>query len=416
MALKNQGIAQANPYVQANPSFINALYQEKYNRNATQAELNRFQGHSVKDASNIILGQSLSPFAGTPSQSTQPAAPVSSRTPTNSKGLAATPLGRNGVSHLFQMYYGRPATEEELRYWENKSDAELRPKLIPNSKTELKRRRQESVSGSINESEQSASDNILENKNDDSSDLKEDEKTGELTAEQKAALDKLSADIDAMTNPNGTPLSFEQKAILKEIAAMDFVGGKIPTIEEIGKIIETAIQNAETDLAPYYEKITGRELEDLKHNMEDIRRQFDQHVERETIDYNQKLGQVKQNLRASGRTFGGSARQLLGQEAAIDSAGVEGDIPEQRRLGYEADIGNIQASARDMAIAAERRLGTANVPGFGSITTPYGTQNLYDPKQLGQEGYVHTGDIELDKIKEKERSVWDRVSRYRPYI
>lgn len=60
--LKNPGIAQANPTAIANPNFINALYAEQYNRPATQEELNKFAGRTVKDAANIILGATKSPF------------------------------------------------------------------------------------------------------------------------------------------------------------------------------------------------------------------------------------------------------------------------------------------------------------------------------------------------------------------
>jgi len=63
--LKNTGIAQANPSVPANAGFINALYQEGFGRDATQAELDKFVGKTVKDASNIILGAERSPFFDT---------------------------------------------------------------------------------------------------------------------------------------------------------------------------------------------------------------------------------------------------------------------------------------------------------------------------------------------------------------
>lgn len=56
-------IAQTNQDLTSNDGFINALYQEKYKRDATQAELDRFKGYSVRDATNIILGQELSPFS-----------------------------------------------------------------------------------------------------------------------------------------------------------------------------------------------------------------------------------------------------------------------------------------------------------------------------------------------------------------
>lgn len=52
--------------------------------------------------------------------------------------LNTTKLGLSGVNALFKQYYGRNATKPELDYWSNKSDAELRPKLIPNSAVQLK--------------------------------------------------------------------------------------------------------------------------------------------------------------------------------------------------------------------------------------------------------------------------------------
>lgn len=51
--------------------------------------------------------------------------------------LNTTKLGPSGVNALFKLYYGRDATKDELNYWSNKSDAELRPKLIPNSAVQL---------------------------------------------------------------------------------------------------------------------------------------------------------------------------------------------------------------------------------------------------------------------------------------
>lgn len=65
MALKNAWIASANPSAIANSNYINALYQEKYGRNATRAELDKFASRTVKDAANIILWQWLSPFSWT---------------------------------------------------------------------------------------------------------------------------------------------------------------------------------------------------------------------------------------------------------------------------------------------------------------------------------------------------------------
>jgi len=80
--LQNTNIATANPNAVANVNYINALYKEAYNRNATQAELDKFAGRTVKDASNIILGQARSPFAGNVSNITQPIQPeITEETP-----------------------------------------------------------------------------------------------------------------------------------------------------------------------------------------------------------------------------------------------------------------------------------------------------------------------------------------------
>ena len=57
-------IANADPNASAKYGIINAIYQEKYGRDATQAELDRFVNMPVSDVANIILGQADSPFSG----------------------------------------------------------------------------------------------------------------------------------------------------------------------------------------------------------------------------------------------------------------------------------------------------------------------------------------------------------------
>ena len=51
--------------------------------------------------------------------------------------LNTTKLGPSGVNAIFNQYYCRDASRDELNYWSNKSDADLRPKLIPNSAAQL---------------------------------------------------------------------------------------------------------------------------------------------------------------------------------------------------------------------------------------------------------------------------------------
>ena len=114
---------------------------------------------------------------------------------------------------------------------------------------------------------------------------------------------------------------------------MDFTSGsKIPSGAELSEIIKTASTNAETDLTPYYEKTTGRELEDFRNQMEDIRTQVSDYVAQESMGYKEKLAQTKQSLRARGMTFSGQSRGQLGKEGALQAKGIEGAIPEERRL------------------------------------------------------------------------------------
>lgn len=128
-------------------------------------------------------------------------------------------------------------------------------------------------------------------------------------------MDKLNSDIDAMG------LSIEEKAILKQIASQDFTSGnKIPSVQELQTIIDTAAQNAETDLAPYYEKTSARELEDMKNKMADIRTSVANYTATETAGYKKTLAETKANLRARGLTFSGTAAAKLGAEAGVNVA------------------------------------------------------------------------------------------------
>ena len=62
-ALKNPEIANVvDRNAVANPDYINALYQEAHERDATTEELRQFSGRTVKDAANLILGANKSPF------------------------------------------------------------------------------------------------------------------------------------------------------------------------------------------------------------------------------------------------------------------------------------------------------------------------------------------------------------------
>jgi len=59
-------IGKADPTKLASAGILNAMYQQKEGRNATDEEIAKFGQNTVKDASNLILGQNISPFSDAP--------------------------------------------------------------------------------------------------------------------------------------------------------------------------------------------------------------------------------------------------------------------------------------------------------------------------------------------------------------
>lgn len=238
-----------------------------------------------------------------------------------------------------------------------------------------------------------------------------------LTPEQKKALQDLNNYIDSLD------LGIAEKAILKQIAGMDFTSGqKVPTNEELAKIIEDAARNAEQDIAPYYQVLTQREIEDLRNKMADIRNEAARYAQQEKLNYEQRLAQTKKNLRAAGLTFSGTSKKLLGTEGFIKADGYEGILQKERRYNLEDARARWQEQARDIGTKEERLLGSTKMPKFTGLPDPYKgtttyqwgrTSPLYLPHQKGAPGYVPTGDIELRKKKDIETSKWNRIAKYR---
>lgn len=227
-----------------------------------------------------------------------------------------------------------------------------------------------------------------------------------MDSNEKQVIDKLNADIDAMSG-----LSYEQKIVLKQIAQGNYTSGaKIPSIEELSRIIQDAATNAEADLSPYYTKMTGRELEDLKNSMSSIRDEAARYGQREAVSYSQKLESTKQSLRQRGLTFSGISRQKLGNESVIGGDGIKGDLQTEREMDYKDKVAGWKSDAQKIGLASERLLGssTINSLDLGSITTPFETSKLYNTA-----GTTSTGDLELDKIKAIEKSKWERINASR---
>lgn len=121
------------------PSGVNSLFKLYYGRDATKDELNYWSNKSDAELRpKLIPNSAVQLVKNKPSAKiSSPAVAAKPVVTADSKNLNTTPLGAGGVNALFKLYYGRDATSDELNYWSNKSDAQLRPKLIPNSAAQL---------------------------------------------------------------------------------------------------------------------------------------------------------------------------------------------------------------------------------------------------------------------------------------
>jgi hypothetical protein len=251
----------------------------------------------------------------------------------------------------------------------------------------------------------------------------------------QAGLDRLNKYID------GLSLTQTEKDFLKAtfVNKDTYTSGKtVPTNEQIAQWISDAATNAQTDINPYYQKITAQELEDYKNQMADIRNASQRYAQAEASAYKQKLAETKQSLRARGLTFSGVSRATLGKEGVLDAAGIEGSVPQARRYGWEDKLAGWQEQARDIGTAAERKLGSTTLSNEEGLYSPYDlannnldyqagrTQAIYTPhRAVDGTGYyagygekpttagAYTSENELQRLKDIETSKQQRLTQYR---
>lgn len=424
MALKNQNIAKANPSSVANKAFIDALYKERYGRYATDAEYKKFSNKTVKDASNIILGQTDSPF----SKTTTPAKPrtEADRNATwenavkesEKKTAATTKTNRRDVIANFNKYLGRlPSTDAD---WKN---VDYMTTLAPGEvESRLK-----AEGAKMQEKQKEADPEPVES----TTSTEPVEPTRPNTPENNAELD---AWIKGLIDSG--ELSTVEGNILSNALAEEYIGADIPTEETLNKILKDAETNAITDLEPYYKEMTSRELEDLKAAYADIRNSSLRYQQTEAKSYAEKLQNTKQSLRARGLTFSGASRATLGKQGALSDEGIEGSVPQDRRFQWEDQMAQYQESARDIGTQAERKLGSAGLSERADflkpdgLADPYGHQpgtpltkdyqegqksQIYTPKKEDQSGYVKYGDLPLEKKRAIEQEKWERMGLQRTY-
>jgi len=375
--------------------------------------------------------------------------------------LNTTKLGLSGVNALFKQYYGRDATREELNYWSNKSDAELRPKLIPNSAVQLAKNKPQASTVPVRQTPvaiPTPADIPNYNVTGRSADGKTlmgtpkeqtvtpvagvhynapgtlpNEVTPPPTPEAPAGTQPMTGMSDAdktrirnfldTTYPNLTPTErqFLEATFLN---SDNYTSGRtVPTTAQIGQWISDAATNAATDINPYYQRISAEELAAYRTQLSNIRDKAQNFQANEENTYAQKLAQTKQQLRAKGLTFSGSAIKNIGQEAAVANTN-EGTLQAARRLDYAGNNMALGQEAQKATTAAEQRLGSAPVQGalasVGGLTSPtagnYNVGALTTPMAGTLGTYGTTGSmastIEQDRAAAIEKSRQDRLKQY----
>ena len=236
---------------------------------------------------------------------------------------------------------------------------------------------------------------------------------------QKDSMQKIYDYIASLWLPE------EYNAILKYVAEDPGIQ-KIESVDDFKKMINDASLSAEADLSPYYKKITGREIEDLKTSMADIRNQVSREMQQEQKSYGELLNSTKDNLRQRWLTFSWTSRATLGKEWALDDKEIEWSVPQQRRYDIEDYLAWVQETSRDIGTAAERNLWSWAISALNlwSYNSPYNgtdysaqrTQPLYLASKKWQDWYVEDWDLQLDRLKNKEISKWDRIQSLRKNI
>ena len=229
--------------------------------------------------------------------------------------------------------------------------------------------------------------------------------TQPMTTLTDADRDRLNKMIDNYVGLDGQPLNEADKLFIKSVFVDSDTytqGHRMPTNAELSQIIADATTNAHADIDPYYQRITPEELADYKQNLANIRAKAQNFQANEENTYQQKLADTKQQLRARGLTFSGTAIKNVGRESAIGApSNYEGSLQAARRLDYEGSNMALGQQAQALTTAAEQRLGSVPVQGVlagtGGLTTPtagnYNVGALTNPFATTVGTYSGTGSM-----------------------
>ncbi len=353
--LKNEAIAKANPGVTANQNFINALYQEQFNRDATQTELDKFAGRTVKDASNIILGADKSPFSIKQETPTQPTGQNAIQLPS---GQIISPDDPNFEE--FSKVEGATEVSSDLSelennpFYQNLSDdlkfiAETMQELVNETDPQRKAQLEEAI---------------------------------ELAREEVDPFNKVMVDFALQSIPDQFRLS--------KLTTQEKLRRNQETLKEIGNLTEDATfeeQQALGSIARTFE----RNIETLESNLAEGGQTFGSRRAQEE----RFIGE--QNLDIIQSTQRGTRAQLrrLDQQRK--------DTQEQEKLTREAG----EATLKNIARIGEETLGTERFKDLG--LKDLGGQAIKPVGTTGEKGFI--GTLEAQRA-EQIRSLADTFANF----
>jgi len=390
MAINNKNIAKANPGAIASDGFINALYQEAYQRDATLNELAKFNTRTVKDASNIILGAKNSPFSN---KSNNKPKPTSENKPMLTMKEANDPkYWKNGiyVGHNNQ----ENKTEEATLYKEGNE-----PEIVEVGSEKASELQKDGYTLN-NKVEEKVEEKIIEDETDNGG-------TVDLSMYQ-SMIDNSIVLTELFNNPaykeQFGKLSMEgQMGQIQLQLSHEKVleAGKVvnPNIEISMEQVKKFTDDALTELDPYYQEQIGNYKDDLDTSISRLTEDFNTGVRNSEDPYKRNLAVVAENEAQAGTVYGSERKvrediNVENQQRAIDET--------SRDLGRRIE---------DQYTKAERTLGSDVVSGIDTPTiNEYKVSNQGIQQSGSRDLFNPKGGLIGSLQKEKEVNVRGRVS------
>lgn len=342
--LKNQGIADANPAAVANKNYINALYKEAYNRDATQRELDRFDGSTVKDAANIILGAEKSPFFGTATADATPTSGQATLTSPDGSQKTVVNVGSDDAAKLQKDGWSIGDT--------GKTVVSVGDALGGGDPAD----------GGTKEAPFSPEDKAKE--------------ADDAEKKRAEALKNALAMIDASNLPD------ELKSMYKMVVQNYPEGVEVNPQE----ILSAFNKIKDETIDPYFKNLVSQATADMQNQFTSLEQQRALELEQERALAGRSIRQASEGLEQSGMTFTGKAIEQLGAKSAYPQTGGvpgqvpfggqafhEGEVPQANRLLATSNLARYQSKMKQLGLDAEQTLGSEGIAGLGlSSYTPVG--------------------------------------------